>query len=112
MTFGERARLLRDGVLHVPSRYGAPTPIARNLVEEGRSHLLLDNPIPLVCPIRLLHGQADADVPWEMATRIAERVTSADVEIILVKDGDHRLSRPRDLALLQRVLDTLLMPVC
>ena len=108
MTFEERARLVRDGILHVPSGYGEPTPITRALIEEGRSHLLLDGPILLDCPIRLLHGQDDPDVPWEMALRIAERAQSSDVEVVLIKDGDHRLSRPRDLRLLERVLAALL----
>jgi pimeloyl-ACP methyl ester carboxylesterase len=110
MTFEERARLMRDGILRVSSRYGEPTPITRALIEEGRSHLLLDGPIMLDCVVRLLHGQADPDVPWEMALRIAERVTSHDVEIVLIKDGDHRLSRPRDLALLKRTVAVLLSP--
>jgi pimeloyl-ACP methyl ester carboxylesterase len=108
MTFEERAILMRDGVLHVPSQYGDPTPITRGLIEDGRNHLVLTDRIGLDCPIRLLHGQADPDVPWELALRIAERVTSADVEVTLVKDGDHRLSRPRDLALLRRTVTALL----
>jgi pimeloyl-ACP methyl ester carboxylesterase len=110
MTFAERATLMRDGVLHVPSQYGDPTPITRKLIEDGRNHLLLTSPINLDCPVRLLHGQADPDVPWEMALRIADRVTSPDVEVVLVKDGDHRLSRPRDLALLCRSVGALLSP--
>jgi pimeloyl-ACP methyl ester carboxylesterase len=110
MTFEERARLTREGILHIPSQYGEPTPVTRALIEEGRTHLLLDNPILLDCPVRLLHGQADPDVPWEMALRIAERLTTRDVEIILIKDGDHRLSRPRDLALLRRTVAALLAP--
>jgi pimeloyl-ACP methyl ester carboxylesterase len=110
MTFEERARLMRDGMLHVPGQYGEPTPITRALIEDGRTHLLLDNPIRLDCKIRLLHGQADPDVPWEMALRTAERLTARDVEVILIKDGDHRLSRPRDLALLRRTVAALLAP--
>jgi pimeloyl-ACP methyl ester carboxylesterase len=110
MTFDERARLTRDGILHVPSQYGEPTPITRALIEEGRTHLLLDGPIQLDCKIRLLHGQADPDVPWEMALRTAERLTSHDVEIVLIKDGDHRLSRPADLAVLKRTVAALLAP--
>jgi pimeloyl-ACP methyl ester carboxylesterase len=108
MTFEERANLMRDGVLHVPSQYDEPYPITRALIEDGRTQMLLNGPIAIDCPIRLLHGQRDADVPWEMALRIAEQATSQDVEVILVKDGNHRLSRPQDLALLCRTLSPLL----
>ena len=71
---------------------------------------MLDGPILLDCKVRLLHGQADPDVPWELALRTAERLTATDVEIILIKDGDHRLSRPRDLAVLARTVAALLAP--
>jgi pimeloyl-ACP methyl ester carboxylesterase len=108
MTFEERATLMRDGVLMIPSGYGEPTPITRTLIEEGRNHLLLGGSLGIDCPVRLLHGQADPDVPWEMALRIAELVTSQDVTVSLVKDGDHRLSRPRDLALLHQTVELLL----
>ncbi len=110
MTFEERARIMREGMLRVPSQYGEPTPVTRALIEDGRTHLLLHNPILLDCKVRLLHGQADPDVPWELAVRTAERLASRDVEIILIKDGDHRLSRPRDLAVLRRMLAALLAP--
>jgi pimeloyl-ACP methyl ester carboxylesterase len=108
MTIGQRAALERDGVVHRPSQYGEPTPVTRALIEDGRRRLVLKAPIELDCPVRLLHGQNDPDVPWEMALRIAERVSSNDVQVILVKDGDHRLSRPQDLSLLCRTLDPLL----
>jgi pimeloyl-ACP methyl ester carboxylesterase len=108
MTFEERARLMRDGILHVPSEYGGPYPITRALIEDGRTHLLLHAPIAIDCPVRLLHGQRDPDVPWETALRIAEQLTGPDVQVHLVKDGDHRLSRPQDLALLIRTLAPLL----
>ena len=107
----ERATLARDGVFMAPSQYGDPTPITRALIEDGRNHLLLQAPIPIHCPVRLLQGQRDPDVPWETALRIADRVESPDIQVTLVKDGDHRLSRPQDLAVLQRLhaglLDTL-----
>lgn len=109
MTFEERGTLMRDGVLHVPSPYGEPAPITRALIEDGRSHLLLGQPIALAGPVRLLHGQQDPDVPWETSLRLAARLTSPDVRVILVKDGDHRLSRPADLALLRRTLGSLLL---
>ena len=104
----EQATLLRDGVLRVPSQYGEPYAITRALIEDGRRHLLLGGPIEIPCPIRLLHGQRDPDVPWETALRITERVTSEDVRVTLVKDGDHRLSRPQDLTLLCETLGALL----
>jgi pimeloyl-ACP methyl ester carboxylesterase len=104
----ERATLLRDGVLHAPSQYGDPYPITRGLIEDGRNHLLLPAPIAIDCPVRLLHGQQDPDVPWEVALRTAERISGNDLQVILVKDGDHRLSRPSDLALLSRTLSPLL----
>ncbi len=108
MTPPEREALFRDGTLMVPSQYGNSYPITRRLIEDGRAHLLLDAPIELDCPVRLLHGQRDPDVPWETALTIAEWLTGADVRITLVKDGDHRLSRPQDLVLLGRVLAPLL----
>jgi pimeloyl-ACP methyl ester carboxylesterase len=108
MAPAERAVLRRDGVLHVPSQYGPPTPVTLALIEDGRNHLVLDGEIPLAAPVRLLHGQRDPDVPWEFAPRIAERVTSEDVRITLIKDGDHRLSRPADLALLTDTVAALL----
>ena len=108
MAPAERATLLRDGALRIPSQYGDPTPITLRLIEDGRDHLLLTGPLPFPGKLRLLHGQADPDVPWEMSLRIAEAATSDDVEIILIKDGDHRLSRPGDLAVLYRTVSALL----
>jgi pimeloyl-ACP methyl ester carboxylesterase len=108
MTFAERAQLMEQGVLHVPSQYGESYSITRGLIEDGRKHLLLGDPIRLDCKVRLLHGQRDPDVPWETALRIAEQATGEDVRILLVKDGDHRLSRPQDLALLCATLAEIL----
>jgi pimeloyl-ACP methyl ester carboxylesterase len=102
-----RAEMERNGVWLRPSQYGEPYPIARRLLEEGREHLLLEKPIPLAIPVRLLHGQRDPDVPWQLSLTIAERIAGDDVQVHLVKDGDHRLSTPRDLALLRRTLAAL-----
>ncbi len=104
----ERTRLMTEGVLHAPSEYGVDLPITRALIEDGRRHLLLGAPIPLTCPVRLLQGQADPDVPWETAMRLAARLDSEDVRVTLIKDGDHRLSRPGDLRLLRETLAALL----
>jgi pimeloyl-ACP methyl ester carboxylesterase len=104
----ERATLQRDGLLLIPSQYGDPTPVTRALIEDGRRHLVLGGAIAITAPVRLLHGQADPDVPWETALKLSARLDSADVRITLVKDGDHRLSRPADLALLAQVIAELL----
>lgn len=107
-TPAQREAFLRDGAIDVPSEYGGPYPITRDLIEDGRQHLLLDGSIAVHCPLRLLHGQVDVDVPWETALKIAAAVESTDVEVTLVKDGDHRLSRPHDLQRLMRTLEPLL----
>ena len=103
----QRARLRRDGVIRLPSGYGEPLPFTWRLVEEGRRHLLLRAPIPLSCPVRLLHGTADEDVPWETSRRLADTLVSRDVALTLVKDGGHRLSEPHELALLGATVGSL-----
>jgi pimeloyl-ACP methyl ester carboxylesterase len=105
----QRALLLDQGWIDVPSEYGEPYRITRTLIEDGRKHPVLGAPIPLACPVRLLQGQRDGDVPWETALRISEQLVSTDVQVVLVKDGDHRLSRPQDLALLRRTVAGLLL---
>jgi pimeloyl-ACP methyl ester carboxylesterase len=107
MTAPIREQLLRTGEWHEPSRYGPDLPITRKLIEDGRHHLLLGQPIAVDCPVRLLQGMEDPDVPWRWAVRIAERLTAADVAVTLIKDGDHRLSRPQDLARLGAVIDEM-----
>ena len=93
-----RALLERGGVYYEPSEYSdQPTPITMGLIEDGRRHLVLERPIPIHCPVRLIHGQRDEAVPWMTAPRIAERLLADDVRVSLIKDGDHRLSRPQDL---------------
>jgi len=104
-----RAELTREGVIHVPSEYleeGCPISLA--LIEEGRDHLLLGASIALECPVRLLHGLDDRDVPWESSFRLLQALTSADVTLELVKGGDHRLSKPAHLARASRALGGLL----
>jgi pimeloyl-ACP methyl ester carboxylesterase len=104
----ERATLHATGRIARPSLYGEePYAFTRALIEDGRRQSLLSAPIPVTCPVRLLQGQQDPDVPWQTALRIAEQLQSTDVEITLVKDGDHRLSRPQDLALLVRTVAAL-----
>ena len=104
-----RDTLRREGVYHEPSDYGdEPYAITMRLIEEGREHLLLRAAIPLGCPVRLIHGMADPDVPWRTSIRLAERLESDDVEIALVKTGGHRLSEPEDLDRLGKTLCGLL----
>lgn len=103
----QRATILEQGVLRLESEYGEPTPITRALIEDGRRHNLLGAPIPLTCPVRILQGMRDPDVPWRHALRLVEALAGADVRLQLIKDGDHRLSRPEDLALLTETLDGL-----
>jgi pimeloyl-ACP methyl ester carboxylesterase len=96
--------MTRDAVER-PSAYGdKPYVITRALIEEGRQHLLLGEDIDIGCPVRLIHGMADPDVPYERSQQIAERLRGGDVVVTLIKDGDHRLSRPRDL---QRLFDAV-----
>ncbi len=100
----ERATLQRDGLLRVPSAYGGEQIITRALIDDGRQHLLLHRPAEITCPVRLLQGGLDRDVPWETALKLSAALTASDVRVSLIKDGDHRLSRPKDLALLRATL--------
>jgi pimeloyl-ACP methyl ester carboxylesterase len=86
------------GVWLQPSQYGDPYPITRALIEEGRNHLLLGSAIDVGCPIRILQGAQDPDVPWQHAFALAHRLPSDDVVLTMIQDGDHRLSRPQDIA--------------
>lgn len=100
-----RDTLERDGVYREPSPYGdQPYTITRQLIEEGRNHLLLGGSIPLTCPVRLIHGMADPDVPYQVSLRLAEALVGDDVEVSLVKSGEHRLSEAQDL---QRLGETV-----
>ena len=101
-----RETLLRDGVYREPSDYSEePYTITLKLIDDGRDHLLLERPIAIHCPVRLIQGMEDADVPWEHALAISEKLLSEHVAVTLVKDGDHRLSRDEDLTRLFRILD-------
>jgi pimeloyl-ACP methyl ester carboxylesterase len=95
----EIKRALEDtGVWARPSQYAAePYLVTRQLIEEGRQHLLLGGLIETGCPVRILQGVEDPDVPWQHAIALTSRLASDDVVLTLVKDGDHRLSRPEDI---------------
>ncbi|MBO6781915.1 MAG: alpha/beta hydrolase [Alphaproteobacteria bacterium] len=102
------AAIEAEGVFCAPSEYSdEPYTITRELLEDGRSHLVLGSTISLDVPARLIHGTADPDVPWTQSQKLMSALTSTDVELILVKDGDHRLSEPHDLARLTAVVERL-----
>jgi pimeloyl-ACP methyl ester carboxylesterase len=109
LTDEERARLQDAGRLVTPSAYAdEPTVITRALIEEGRRHLLLSAPVGIRCPVRLLHGMADPDVPHRLSLDLADRLAGDDVRVTLIKAGDHRLSRAEDLALLGATIEDLI----
>lgn len=109
MPFDMRETVITKGSVRVPSQYSeAGYLITRKLIEEARNHLVMRAPIELDCPVRLLHGMADPDVPWPTALDLADRIAGPDVQVTLVKDGDHRLSRESDIELLLRTLKPLL----
>jgi pimeloyl-ACP methyl ester carboxylesterase len=87
-----------------------PTATHPGFWADGQARLLLKDEIPLDCPVRLLHGQADPDVPWEISLRLAAALRSGDVQVTLVKDGDHRLSREADIALILATVLALANP--
>ena len=88
----------QTGVWARPSQYSEqPYPITRGLIEEGRRHLLLDGMIETGCPVRILQGVQDPDVSWQHTVELTARFARDDVVLTLVKDGDHRLSRPEDI---------------
>jgi pimeloyl-ACP methyl ester carboxylesterase len=93
-----KSELAEKGVWERPSAYSAePYLVTRTLIEEGRNHLLLGGMIETGCPVRILQGVEDPDVPWKHATELVARLACDDVVLTLVKDGDHRLSRPEDI---------------
>jgi len=107
-----RAALERDGFISVPTDYGdEPYIITRTLIEDGRANLLLDDGIALDMPVRLIQGLKDCDVPWKTALRIQQNLRSDDVEVTLVKNGDHRLSEAADLDRLIGTLERLIAQI-
>lgn len=100
-----KRELEETGVWARPSDY-SPEPylVTRQLIEEGRNHLLLGGMIETGCPVRILQGVEDPDVPWRHAVELVSRLASDDVVLTLVKDGDHRLSRPEDIERLIRAV--------
>jgi pimeloyl-ACP methyl ester carboxylesterase len=105
----ERQQLQETGAVTLSSEYDpAGYTYRTSLLKDGKQHLVMGAALALNCPVRLLHGMADTSVPWQTSLSLAERLTSKDVVVTLVKDGDHRLSRESDLARLGRTADELL----
>ena len=108
LSAAEQKTMMEQGAVLQPSEYGEqPYRFSRKLIEDGRKHVLLGKAIPLHCPVRLLQGMADPDVPFATALRIAEKLETPDVAICLIKDGDHRLSRDADLGRLCQMVAEL-----
>ena len=104
----DKAKLRAGETVFDENPYGPdPTPMHPGFFRDGQSNLLLEDSIDLDCPVRLLHGQRDADVPWDISMRLARALRSGDVQVTLVKDGDHRLSRDQDIALLLALIGGL-----
>jgi pimeloyl-ACP methyl ester carboxylesterase len=104
----DRLRLAAGKIVFETNKYGPePTPTHPGFWASGQANLVLGGEIALDCPVRLIHGQQDPDVPWDISLRLAGRLRSADVQVTLIKDGDHRLSREEDIALLLRTVAAL-----
>ena len=102
-----KEEIARAGVTYVPSAYADPYPITKHLIEEGRSHVLEGAPFDPGCPVRILQGMRDPDVPWRHALSLVDLLAGADVELTLIKNGDHRLSTPQDVLRLTATIATL-----
>jgi pimeloyl-ACP methyl ester carboxylesterase len=99
-----RDEVERTGVTYVPSDYGEPCPVTRQLIAEGRSHLIADLPLDPGCKVRILQGMRDPDVPYARSLALVDLLAATDVELTLIKHGDHRLSEPQDV---QRLIATI-----
>lgn len=105
---GDKQRLADGETIYDENPYGPdPTPMHPGFWQDGQEQRLLGGDIAIRCPVRLLHGQRDADVPWDISMRLAQALRSDAVQVTLIKDGDHRLSRPQDIALLLRTVQSL-----
>ncbi|WEJ97987.1 MAG: alpha/beta hydrolase [Candidatus Sphingomonas phytovorans] len=108
-TTDEKLALLQNGRIERPSIYAdQPTVYTSRFWQSGEANRLMFGEIAVNGPVRLLQGQADLDVPWHRTVRLAELLRSADVQTLLVKDGDHRLSRDADIALLIRAVEDVI----
>lgn len=108
LTKDQQQDVLTEGRVLIPSDYGPdPYIFTKALFDDGANNLVMTRPLETDIPVRLIQGTADPDVPWQTALDIADNITGDDVEVILIPDGDHRLSRDLDLKRLVRVVDSL-----
>lgn len=108
MTGPERDEILTRGRLVEHSPYSPePSIITRALIEDGRRHLILGAPIAITAPVRIVQGMADEDVPWRHALQFADRLQTDDLEVTLIKSGDHRLSKTHELAKIVEAVEQL-----
>jgi alpha-beta hydrolase superfamily lysophospholipase len=106
-----RKALAEEGRVLLPSAYSAePTVVTRALIEDGRNHLLGDRPVEVGCPVHVIQGMRDDDVPWRHATALMEKLAFDDAVLTLVRDGDHRLSRPEDIERMLRAVEQFAAP--
>ena len=109
----QKKQLAEEGLIYLPSDYGEPYPITEHLIEDGESHLLLHkDDLRIDCPVRLLHGKADSVVPWEKSLRIKDLLTSTDVGVHFIDEGDHSLSCDAGLLLLDSAVKALTEIAC
>ncbi|MBA3863712.1 MAG: alpha/beta hydrolase [Erythrobacter sp.] len=101
----QRAQMAAGETIYEPNPYGPdPTPTHAKFFADAECHLRLERDVNLICPVRLIHGQRDADVPCDISLRLAAALRSDDIQVTLIKDGDHRLSRPSDIALIKAIV--------
>ncbi|KPF63836.1 alpha/beta fold hydrolase [Porphyrobacter sp. AAP60] len=101
----QRASLAAGETIYEPNPYGPePTPTHAKFFADAECHLRLDSAIDITCPVRLIHGKADADVPWDISLRLEAMLRSDDIQVSLIEDGDHRLSRTSDIAILKAIV--------
>lgn len=113
LTDEQRQALERDGFFTAPSAYDeVPYVFTRALFEDGEANRVLTGPIDTWCPVHIIHGMADPDVPHAHALRLVEHLPADNMTLTLIKDGDHRLSRPQDLALLMRAAGAMAAQIC
>lgn len=109
LSVADRTRLMDEGLILRPSAYSDdPYPITLRLIEDGRRNLVLQSPLAVPCPVRLLQGTADADVPVATALRILDHISGPDIRLTLVKDADHRFSTPACLGMITSAVEDVL----